>query len=181
MPEVNDTEDANKHVLAIRCVIFDLDGVLTDGAIYLDEQGKQLRRYHVHDGIGIKLLQAASIEVAIITTTPEKIIEPRMKQLGIKHYLCGKKNKVNDYHTLLETLQLDDSQIAYMGDDFPDLPLLKKVGLPATVSNGTTLVKDSALFISKAQGGNGAVREFSDFILTAQNKLHRAMSEYLKT
>ncbi len=165
----------------IRCVVFDLDGVLTDGAIYLDEHGTQQRRYHVHDGIGIKLLQAAGINVAVITTTPLKKIEIRLNQLGITHYYCGNKDKLGDYQALKQSLNLEDEHIAYMGDDFPDLPLLEQVGLPATVANGTSEVKALAKFVSQQPGGQGAVREFCDVILHAQKKKEFAINRYLSS
>ena len=163
----------------IRVAIFDLDGVLTNGVIALNEAGEQQRFYHVHDGVGLKLLQSAGIEVAIITTTPYDKIKIRLEQLAIHHYFCGNKQKMADYETLKQRLNVSDSQCAYMGDDLPDLPILEKVGLSATVSNGLPRLKECVDFISHLPGGKGAVRTFTDFILQAQALEDKATQAYL--
>lgn len=163
----------------IRCVIFDLDGILTDGRITLDSNGNQTRHFHVHDGFGIKLLQAANMHVACITTTPYPMIKVRMQQLGINSCFCGNKNKIHDYQTLKQTLNLSDDEFAYMGDDLPDKIIMEKVGLCATVANAHEKIKHIAHFISEKPGGLGGVRDFCDFLLEAKNEFENALNTYI--
>lgn len=162
----------------IRCLICDVDGVLTDGRLYIDNFGNELKAFHVQDGMGLKLLMAAGIEVAVITTSQNAVIEHRMTQLGIHHYFKGQVEKQTAYYQLKETLGLSDKQFAYVGDDLPDLPLIKKVGFGVAVANAVSVIKESALYQTKALGGQGAVREVCDFILNAQEKFDIALEGY---
>ncbi len=162
----------------IKCVICDVDGVLTDGLLYLDNAGNELKTFNVQDGMGLKLLMSASIEVAVITTAVNAVVDHRMKQLGIRHYFKGQVEKQNAYHQLKATLGLEDEQFAYIGDDLPDLPLIQRVGLGVAVSNAVTQIKDVATWQTQNHGGRGAVREVCDFILNAQNKFDLALNGY---
>lgn len=164
----------------IKCFISDVDGVLSNGLLYLTNQGDEIKSFHVHDGLGLKFLMAANIQVAIITASKNNIIDKRMQQLGIQHYFCGRQNKVKAYQELKQHLKLSDDECAYIGDDLPDLPLLEQVGFSATVSDGRPEVKDKVDFISKHPGGYGAVREVVDLILYAQQKMHIALESFLE-
>jgi 3-deoxy-D-manno-octulosonate 8-phosphate phosphatase (KDO 8-P phosphatase) len=163
----------------IKCLICDVDGVLSDGRLYLTNSGDELKSFHVHDGVGLKLLMQAGIEVAVITTSANQIIENRMHQLGIEHYFCGNINKKNDYQTLKNRLNLSDAQMAYVGDDLPDLPVLEQVGCKFTVANGRAELKTKVDYVTDANGGEGAVREICDLILQSQQCLESALSSYL--
>lgn len=162
----------------IKCLICDVDGVLTDGSLFIDNNGNSLKSFHVHDGMGLKLLLAANIEVAVITTSKLEVIDHRLRQLGIKHYFKGQCEKESAYLKLKQTLNLHDEEFAYIGDDLPDLPLIRKVGLGITVANGVHEVKEFAQWQTEKSGGNGAVREVCDFILHAQNKFEGALEKY---
>lgn len=162
----------------IRCVICDVDGVLTDGLLYLDNFGNELKTFHVQDGMGLKLLMAAGIEVAVITTSQNAVIDHRMQQLGIRHYFKGQVDKREAYEKLKSCLTLGDEAIAYIGDDLPDLPIIQKVGLGVAVANAVRQVKECAIWQTEQHGGRGAVREVCDFILHAQNKLDIALNGY---
>ena len=164
----------------IKCVICDVDGVLTDGLLYLDNFGNELKSFHVHDGVGLKLLMAAGIEVAVITTSQNAVIDHRMRQLGIIHYLKVPVEKQMAYEKLKATLGLQDEDFAYIGDDFPDLPIIKRVGFGVAVANAIEQVKKIALWQTQSTGGRGAVRELCNFILDAQDKLDVALKRYLK-
>src|SRR6478672_1332336 len=111
----------------IKCLICDVDGVLTDGSLYLDNYGNELKAFQVQDGMGLKLLMAAGIEVAVITTSRNAVIDHRMKQLGITHYYKGQVDKRSAYEQLKNTLGFDHEEFAYVGDDLPDLPIIKQV------------------------------------------------------
>ncbi|MFI4918162.1 MAG: 3-deoxy-manno-octulosonate-8-phosphatase KdsC [Legionellales bacterium] len=163
----------------IKCVVCDVDGVLSDGLLYIDNFGNELKTFHVHDGMGLKLLMAAGIAVAVITTSRNKVVDHRMHQLGITHYYKGQVDKQAAYHELKETLMLQDEQFAYIGDDLPDLPLIQKVGLGVAVANAVCQVKEFATWKTERNGGSGAVRELCDLILKAQNKMDLALTSYL--
>lgn len=163
----------------IRCVICDVDGVLTNGLNYIDNHGNELKSFHVQDGVGLKLLMAANIEVAIITGSQNAVVDHRMKQLGIRHYFKGQIDKKQAYETLKTTLQLSDDACAYIGDDVVDLPIMQQVGFSIAVANAVAQVKLHADWITTAGGGNGGVRQACEFILDKQNKTDEAIHNYL--
>ena len=136
----------------IRCVICDVDGVLTDGLLYIDNHGNEQKAFNIQDGMGLKLLMAAGIEVAVITTSRNAVIDHRMQQLGIRHYFKGQVDKRAAYDQLKIQLELNDEDFAY---------------------------KEFAAWHTQMHGGRGAVREACDFILNAQNKQEEALNRYL--
>ncbi|MDF1677963.1 MAG: HAD hydrolase family protein [Legionellaceae bacterium] len=168
-----------EKINAIQCVICDIDGVLTNGFLYLDTNGNESRAFHVHDGMGLKLLLCAGIEVAIITTTNNNIIDKRMQQIGIQHFFKGQVSKQTAYDTLKKRLQLPDSAFAYIGDDLPDLPIIQQVGFGVAVGNALAPVKKAADWQTQKPGGGGGVRELCDLILNTQNKMDIALDNYL--
>jgi 3-deoxy-D-manno-octulosonate 8-phosphate phosphatase (KDO 8-P phosphatase) len=165
----------------IKCLISDVDGVLTDGLLYIDNFGNESKAFNVQDGMGLKLLMAAGIHVAVITTSVNAVIDKRMQQLGITHYFKGQVDKRDAYHALKETLGLQDEDFAYIGDDLPDLPLIKQVGLGIAVANALKQVKAGADWQTENSGGKGAVREICDIILEAQGKTEAALTSYLQS
>lgn len=165
----------------IKCFICDVDGVLTDGLLYLDNHGNELKTFHVHDGMGLKFLMAAGIHTAVITTSRNAVIDHRMQQLGIEHYFKGQVNKQPAFDELKARLKLDNEQIAYIGDDLPDLPLIQQAGLGIAVANAASQVRHIADWVTTKNGGRGAVREACDLILEAQQKQHVALTGYLNS
>lgn len=163
----------------IKCLISDVDGVLTDGRLYLDNHGNELKAFHVQDGMGLKLLMAVGIEVAVITTSRNAVVDHRMQQLSIVHYFKGQVDKQAAYQTLKERLNLPDEAFAYVGDDLPDLPIIRQVGFGIAVANALPQVKEFARWHTQLPGGYGAVREACDFILSAQQKQDDALKGYL--
>lgn len=163
----------------IQCLICDIDGVLTDGLIYLDNFGNELKAFNIQDGMGIKLLMAANIEIAVITTSKNAVVEHRMRQLGIQHYFIGQVDKRSAFVELKSRLGLSNEQFAYVGDDLPDLPIIQQVGLGVAVANALPQVKEFACWTTEKSGGRGAVREVCDLILTAQQKMDKALEGYL--
>ena len=164
----------------IKCLICDVDGVLTDGLLYIDNHGNELKTFHVQDGMGLKLLMAAGIEVAVITTARNAVVDHRMKQLGITHYYKGQVDKRDAYQQLKKTLGFTDEQFAYIGDDLPDLPIIQQAGLGVAVANAVRQIKEFANWQTEQTGGRGAVRELCDLILNAQNKTDLALEGYLQ-
>ncbi|KTC84068.1 KdsC family phosphatase [Legionella brunensis] len=165
----------------IKCLICDVDGVLTDGLLYLDNHGNELKAFHVQDGMGLKLLMAAGIQVAVITTSVNAVIDHRMKQLGIQHYFTGQVDKQNAFAQLKTRLRFNSDEFAYIGDDLPDLPIIQQVGLGVAVANAVRQVKEFAAWQTGQTGGRGAVREVCELILSAQNKQEIALSRYLSS
>lgn len=163
----------------IRCVICDVDGVLTDGFIYIDNHANELKTFNIQDGLGLKLLMSADIEVCVITGSTNAVIDHRMKQLNIRHYFTGQLNKKNAYQELKSRLQIDDENIAYIGDDLPDAAVMQQVGFSIAVANAVPQIKTLADWNTEMSGGRGAVREACDFILHAQNKFNLAVERYI--
>jgi 3-deoxy-D-manno-octulosonate 8-phosphate phosphatase (KDO 8-P phosphatase) len=163
----------------IKCLICDVDGVLTNGLLYLDNYGNELKAFHVQDGMGLKLLMAANIEVAVITTSRNPVIDFRMEQLGIQHYFKNQVDKRNAYLKLKERLGFNDEHFAYIGDDLPDLAIIQQVGLGIAVTNAVQDIKEFAVWQTENKGGEGAVREVCDLILNAQQKQEEALARYL--
>lgn len=162
----------------VKCLICDMDGVLTDGLLYIDNHFNELKTFHIHDGVGLKLLMAAGIEVAVITGSHNAVVDHRMNQLGITHYYKGQLNKQAMYQQLKDKLALEDDQFAYIGDDLPDMIIMRQVGLGVAVANAVHQVKEIAHWQTELTGGRGAVRELCDLILNAQNKMDLAIKDY---
>ncbi|OGT57355.1 MAG: hypothetical protein A3F14_06275 [Gammaproteobacteria bacterium RIFCSPHIGHO2_12_FULL_43_28] len=162
----------------IKLLILDIDGVLTSGRIYYIADGTEMRAFHVHDGLGIKLLQNAGIAVAIISGKKSEAAARRMKDLNIQHVYLGNVDKMPAYEELKTKLNLTDEQIAYVGDDLPDLPPLLRAGLAITVPDAPFIIQEKAIYITQKQAGNGAVREVCDMLLKAQNSYDAILKSY---
>jgi 3-deoxy-D-manno-octulosonate 8-phosphate phosphatase (KDO 8-P phosphatase) len=155
----------------IKLLILDVDGILTDGGLFFDNKGNEFKRFNALDGQGIKMLMEHSIEVAIITGRSSAIVKNRARELGITLLYQGYANKVPAYQKLLEVLPLNPDEIAYMGDDLPDLEVMLKIGLSITVPNADDQVKQRADWLTSRHGGQGAVREVCNFLLSVQGKI----------
>lgn len=149
----------------IKLLVLDVDGVLTDGSITLDEDGRELKSFHVRDGHGIKMLGQAGIETAIITGRYSKVVERRAKELGISEVYQRCRQKTPAYERLLARFGLTDAETAFVGDDVVDVPLLKRAGFSVAVSDAVDEAREAAMLITKNPGGRGAVREVTDFLL----------------
>lgn len=164
----------------IRLLVLDVDGVLTDGGLYYDLQGQVLKRFHVQDGLGIKLAQQAGLKIAVISGLKSKAVEKRLDELGVFDYFTGYTNKLPKLIELAEKNNLTLSEMAYLGDDWVDAAPMSKVGLPMAVSNAVPEIKRIALWTSSRPGGQGAVREAITFILSAQNKLEQLWKDWIE-
>lgn len=154
----------------IQLAIFDVDGVMTDGKLYLGPDGQEWKAVSVRDGLGLKLLHQAGIEVAVISGRPSLAMHTRLHSLGIERLYLNTEDKLPVYHSLLQELGLRNEHCAVMGDDTPDLPLLECAGLALTVADAHPSVLKAAHWTSHHRGGNGAVREACDLLLSAQGK-----------
>ncbi len=173
-----ETRTLPKQASDIKLLILDVDGILTDGKLYFSETGESLKVFHVHDGLGIKLLLAAGIDVAVISSREHPIVTQRLTSLGIPHIYQGQKHKLQAFEDCLSQLKLAPEQVAYMGDDIIDLPVLNRVGLSLTVANAQAPVKMACDFVTDLKGGKGAVREVCNLLLAAQSKLDAILETY---
>lgn len=170
----------NDRAKIVRLLILDVDGVLTSGTIFFDNQGIEMKGFHVLDGMGLKLLQRSGTQVAILSAKNSNAVKQRAAELGIEHVFLGHEEKLPIYQNLKQQLQLNDEQIAYMGDDLPDLPMMRRVGLAITVPHAPAIIQEHAHITTKQPGGAGAVREACEFILHAQDKFHSTIESYTK-
>lgn len=167
--------DVAKHIKLLIC---DVDGVFSDGLIYMGNQGEELKTFHTRDGYGIKALMSAGIEVAIITGRRSQIVENRMKALGISLIYQGQDDKVKAYQDICDKLNIASEHTGYIGDDLIDWPVMEQVALKVCVADGHPLLARRANYVTSIRGGHGAVREVCDLILQARNELdvHKGLS-----
>lgn len=163
----------------VRMLILDVDGVLTDGKLYFDHAGNEMKAFNTRDGLGMKALQRSGIEIAVITGRKSAAVAHRMAQLDIQHVYQGREDKLNAYLHLLDVTGLDAAQTCFAGDDWIDLPILLRAGLAVSVADAEDRVKEQAHWITKRNGGAGAVREICNLILAAQDKDQAILDEIL--
>ncbi|WP_017904299.1 KdsC family phosphatase [Pseudomonas asplenii] len=173
------SNDLLKRGKNIKLAVFDVDGVLTDGRLYFLEDGSEFKSFSTLDGQGIKMLMAAGVQTAIISGRKTVLVERRARNLGIPHVFQGREDKLVVLDALLAQLGLDYAQVAYLGDDLPDLPVIRRVGLGMAVANAASFVREHAHGVTQARGGEGAAREFCELILRAQDSLEAAHAAYL--
>ena len=169
----------SQRIQPIRLIAFDVDGILTDGGLYLSDSGEEFKRFNSLDGHGLKMLKASGIELAIITGRTSRCVEMRAKNLGIVHLYQGIEKKWDAMQNLLGKLGLAPEVTAFMGDDVVDLPVMRRVGLALTVPNAPPAVHEYAHYATKREGGNGAVREACELIMSAQGTLSAQLAPYL--
>ena len=168
-----------EKIKPIRLIAFDVDGVLTDGGLYLSDSGEEFKRFNSLDGHGLKMLKASGVELAIITGRTSRCVELRAKNLGITYLYQGVEKKWDAMQVLLDKLQLSPEVAAFMGDDVVDLPVMRRVGFAVTVAKASPAVRDNAHYTTKLEGGHGAVREVCELIMSAQGTLSAQLAPYL--
>ncbi len=163
----------------IKLAVFDIDGIFTDGGLVLLENGVEAKEFNVRDGLGLVMLIKSGIEVGIITGRKSSIVTERMEHLGISLIYQGQSDKLPAFEEMLQKLNLQADDVAYMGDDLPDLCILKRVGLAVTVPEADPLVLENTHWQTSRGGGRGAVRELCELILAGQGKLTGLQNEFL--
>ncbi|GLX81692.1 3-deoxy-manno-octulosonate-8-phosphatase KdsC [Thalassotalea eurytherma] len=170
--------DVDSHVLEkaknIKLLVCDVDGVFSDGRIYLGNDGEELKAFHTKDGFGVKALISSGVDVGIITGRRSNIVSNRMKSLNIKYIVQGQEDKLPALNDIIELLGLAKNEVAYVGDDIPDLACIEAVGLGVAVNDAHPLVKAKADFVTFTPGGFGAIRELCDLIMQQHNTLDDA-------
>ncbi|HZP12746.1 MAG TPA: HAD hydrolase family protein [Nevskiaceae bacterium] len=162
--------EVKRRAANIRCLFLDIDGVMTDCKLYLTPDGEELKAVNVKDGLGIKMLMQAGVQVAVISGRPSLAMQKRLSSLGIEHVFLNAPDKLPAYDEVRKSLGLRDEQCAHMGDDILDLPLFERVGLALAVADAHSSAKKAADWIADNRGGDGAIREAVDLILEAQGK-----------
>ncbi|MCB1787822.1 MAG: 3-deoxy-manno-octulosonate-8-phosphatase KdsC [Chromatiaceae bacterium] len=172
-------QDLHEKAAAIRLVIFDVDGVLTDGSLFIGDDGQEYKAFNSKDGHGMVMLQETGVKIAIITGRTSEVVRIRMQSLGIEHVYQGRRAKLPAFDELKRATGLDDAQIAYVGDDVVDLPVMTRVGLAIAVQDAHALAKRHAHWVTPSGGGRGAGREVCELIMDAQGTLQPALQGYL--
>ncbi|MDH5392720.1 MAG: HAD-IIIA family hydrolase [Gammaproteobacteria bacterium] len=172
-------QDILEKASRIQLVIFDVDGVLTDGSLFLSDDGQEYKAFNSKDGFGMRLLQDAGIDVGIITGRESLLVKLRMKELGISHVMQGRREKGPALDEMMSLTGLTLEQIAYVGDDVVDLPIMSRVGLSIAVQDARAVVKKHAHWITENPGGRGAGRDVCELILEAHGKWDDIIKRYL--
>ena len=172
-------QDIQAKAANIKLVIFDVDGVLTDGGLFIGDDGQEYKKFNSKDGHGMVMLQDSGVAIAIITGRTSEVVRIRMASLGIGHVYQGKRDKLPAYEELKAATGLTDGQIAYVGDDVVDLPVMVRVGLAITVQDAHPLTKRHAHWVTPSGGGRGAAREVCEMIMEAQGTLAPALQHYI--
>ena len=172
-----------KDILAkaaqIKLVVFDVDGVLTDGSLFVGDDGQEYKAFHSRDGLGMKLLRKSGVEIGIITARTSEVVKHRMENLDIQHVYQGRLDKLPALEELLAKLRLSFEQTAYVGDDIVDLPVMRQVGLAIAVQDAHPLAKQHAHWQTPHGGGRGAARDVCELIMEAQNTLDTQLESFL--
>ena len=163
---------------AVKLLLLDVDGVLTTGAISYDHAGREIKTFHARDGFGMNLLRKAGVEIGLITARSSEALKKRATELKIPHVFQGKRQKVEVFEELLQKLDLAAAEVAYMGDDWLDLPLLARVGLAAAPADAVAEVREIVHYTTRQPGGRGAVRELCDLLIDARGLREKLLAEY---
>lgn len=173
-------QDILAKAAQIQLIIFDVDGVLTDGSLFIGDDGEEYKAFHSRDGHGMKMLRTTGVEIGIITGRTSNVVRHRMASLGIQHVYQGQQEKLPAFEELIGKLGLAPQQVAYVGDDVVDLPILTRAGLAIAVADAHPLVKRHAHWTTPSAGGRGAARDICELIMEAQGTLDASLQHYLQ-
>lgn len=176
----NTTDDVATRAKKIKLMIFDIDGVMTDGGLTIGDDGQEYKTFNSQDGLGLKLLKSSGVELAIITGRTSKVVTKRAESLGVEHFYQGVDDKLSTYETLIKELSLAPEETGFMGDDIVDIPPMLRCGLAVSVPAAFDNVKAHAHYVTTRQAGKGAVREICELIMHAQDTYAAATAPYFK-
>jgi 3-deoxy-D-manno-octulosonate 8-phosphate phosphatase (KDO 8-P phosphatase) len=178
---MHEVDSLTERLQAIKAVILDVDGVLTDGGIYYDPTGREIKRFHVADGLGIELLRLAGFRVVIVSGRVSEALTRRAAELKVTDCYQGVRDKKSHLEKLRQQWQMKVEELLYVGDDLNDLPAFEAVGVRVAVANADAMLKAQAHYVTKATGGNGAVREVCEWLLKARGDWEKAVEAYLQS
>ena len=173
--------DLREKAAKIELVIFDVDGVMTDGSLFMGDDGQEYKAFNSFDGHGIRMLLEGGIQAAIITGRKSDVVLHRMRDLGVELIYQGYRDKTPAFEALLKEVNLTTEQIAYVGDDVVDLPVMSRVGFAISVQNAHPFVKQHSHWVTERSGGRGAVRDVCEFLLDVRGTLNAKLESYLYT
>lgn len=176
----DNTVPASERAKKIKLAILDVDGVLTDGSFMIGDDGQQYKAFYTKDGQGLRMMQDSGITVGIITGRNSNVVALRMKELGVEHVYQGQRDKVGAFEDMIAKAGVSKDEVAYVGDDVIDLPVMRRVGLSIAVRDAEPIVKQYAHWITPREGGRGAVRDVCEFIMQQQDTLNAALKKYLE-
>lgn len=171
-------EEIYERAKAVKLLILDVDGVLTDAGLYYSHDGDTMKAFNTRDGLGLTWMPKIGVELAIITGKSSEIVKQRAKTLKIDHIYQGALNKREPYEALLKKLHLTEQEVAYIGDDIIDWPVMKRVGLSIAVANAEAFIKEHADWVTEREGGKGAVRDVCDLLIKAKGKFDEFLHYY---
>ena len=172
--------DAKERARAIRIMVFDVDGVMTDGRLYFSNSGEEMKAFHTLDGQGLKMLRESGVEIAILTARQSRVVARRAAELGITHVRQGAADKRAGFADILADCGLQAANAGYIGDDLVDLPVLTRCAFAASVPEAPEAIRSRVHYVTSAAGGHGAAREVCEFILRAQGRFEQALARYLE-
>lgn len=172
--------DVLEKAARVRLVVFDVDGVLTDGSLYLGDDGQEYKAFHSRDGHGMKMLQSTGVEIGVITGRTSEVVKHRMTSLGIHYVYQGRLDKLPAFQDLLDKLGIEAHQVAYVGDDVVDLPIIRRVGLAIAVADAHPLVARHAHWQTPHGGGRGAARDVCELVMEGHGVLDDTLAPYLE-
>jgi 3-deoxy-D-manno-octulosonate 8-phosphate phosphatase (KDO 8-P phosphatase) len=164
----------------IKCIVFDVDGVMTDGSLGIGDDGQEFKNFNSLDGLGMKLLKATGVQLAIITGRTSNVVKTRAESTGVVHFYQGVEDKLEAFYDLISKMHLQADEMAFMGDDVVDAPAMMRCGLAITVPSGHRLIKPHAHYMTTAPAGRGAVREACELIMQAQGTLEAQLAPFFK-
>ncbi len=173
------SNDLNQRLQKIKLLILDVDGVMTDGGLTIGDDGQEYKTFHSHDGLGMKLLKASGVSLAIITGRTSNVVKKRAESTGVAHFYQGVEDKLEAFQDLMKSSGLQAEQCAFMGDDVVDLPPMLKCGLAIAVPDSPALLLERAHYVTRKAGGRGAVREVCELIMQAQGTFDAQMAQFL--
>jgi 3-deoxy-D-manno-octulosonate 8-phosphate phosphatase (KDO 8-P phosphatase) len=176
---MNVSKELQQRLEKIKLLVLDVDGVMTDGGLTIGDDGQEYKTFHAHDGLGMKLLKASGVSVAIITGRTSNVVKKRAESTGVAHFYQGADDKLAAFNDLLEKSSLQAEQCAFMGDDVVDLPPMLKSGLAIAVPDSPDFLLKYAHYVTKKSGGRGAVREVCEMIMQAQGTFDGQMAQFL--
>jgi 3-deoxy-D-manno-octulosonate 8-phosphate phosphatase (KDO 8-P phosphatase) len=173
------SDAVSRRARQVRLALFDVDGVMTDGRLFISESGESFKAFNILDGLGLKLLKSSGVSTGILTGRSSASVKARASELAIDHLIQGAEDKLEAFSQLRSQLRLEESQVCYMGDDLPDLPVLRRCGLAIVPPNAVQQVREQAHFVTRNSAGNGAVREACELIMQAQGTWESRIGVFL--
>ena len=177
---MDDLTSIERRAARIKLLLMDCDGVLTDGRLWLTDDGDEQKSFNTHDGLGLSLLHRAGVKSGIITGRSSKAVTRRAQELGIEFVRQGDPDKIAAFEQLLQQAGVDENEVAFVGDDLPDIPLMKRAELAVAVADAVAEARSVAHYVTRAKGGRGAVREVIEVILKSQGRWSDLVDDYLK-